>query len=294
MHPMRHLRRALLILFAVAVLAASWGLRPEIAARERVQQGLTRALASFAAARALGGVLAVAAGTGVTVQPLGVGVALAPGRVLEPLREMADQCASVLLAASVAFGVQLLLLSIGAHQAVALALSAAVLAWLLLQWQPRRADGRMARAASSVLLVLLLARFAVPLAALGNEAVFWAVMADEHRQAVATVRQSGRALDAAQAAVAVPREAEGEHWLERMRRKLPAVPDPAAAFARMQQAAEDAVDKMVRLVAIFAVQTVVLPLVFWWVFVQVGRALLSGRTGLSVPEGHGPGAAGTQ
>lgn len=273
------LRRLLLAVLAAAVLAATWAARPEIAARAQVQQGLARALASFAAARTLGGVLAVAAGTGVTVQPLGVGVALAPGRILEPLREMVDQCAALLLAASVAFGVQLLLLSIGAHPAVALALTAAVLAWLALQWRPARPgqpDGRALRAVSAVLLALLLARFAVPLAALGNEAVFRAVMAGEHGQAVAAVQQSGRELGAAQAAAAPAKEAADEPWLDRLRRRLPAVPDPAAAFERMQQAAERAVEKMVRLVAIYAVQTVVLPLAFLWAMLRVGRTLLGG------------------
>jgi hypothetical protein len=280
------LRRFFLVLFAVAVLAGSWAFHPGTAARAQVQQGLTRALASFAAARALGGVLAVAAGTGVTVQPLGVGVALAPGRILEPLREMVDQCASVLLAASVAFGIQLLLLSIGAHPAVALALSAAVLAWLLLQWQPRRGDGRLGRAVSSVLLALLLARFAVPLAAWGHEAVFRAVMAGEHAQAVATVQRSGREIDAAQAAVESPQDAAGEHWLDRMRRKLPAVPNPAAAFERMQRTAEAAVEQMVRLVAVFAVQTVVLPLLFLWMLARAGGWLLGAAP--AIRRAHAP------
>jgi hypothetical protein len=43
----------------------------------------------------------------------GIGVGTAPGQVLQPINELVDQFATAMLAASVAFGVQRVLLDVG-------------------------------------------------------------------------------------------------------------------------------------------------------------------------------------
>ena len=121
-------RKLLLALLAVAV-ACAW-LRPlDDLAGAQAQAGFKRAVASFATARALNAVISVVQGTELSVQPLGVGVTLTPGQMLDPLNDLVERFSDLMLAASVAFGVQLLLIEVGMHWGMSLALTLVAFAW---------------------------------------------------------------------------------------------------------------------------------------------------------------------
>jgi hypothetical protein len=173
------------------------GSRPSTPAREQVNDGLKRALTTFAAARALGAVVSVAQGTQVDATPGGVGVSFAPGQALKPLNELIEQFAAVMLAASVSFGIQLMLLNIGAHHLMSWLVSGVALAWVAWRWQ----RGRSPRWLQSLLIGLLLVRFAVPLSAVANEGIYRAFMADDYQAALSGIEKSPTAVvDATQEA----------------------------------------------------------------------------------------------
>lgn len=285
------LKRALLLLVAAAVLAGCWLLPLEPLAREQLRAGLQRSLTAFAAARALGAVLSVAQGTQLDVKPAGVGLSLAPGQALKPLNELVDRFAAVMLAASVAFGIQLLMLGIGGHGAVSVALTAVLLAWLVLRWQaagaPGAADGTAARAdappaigpaaaasrtlrwLSPVFAGLLLVRFAVPAVGLANEGVYRAVMAGEYQSALAVIEASPDQV-AGRAPHAEPKD---DGLLERLRRWSERATDLRAGYEAILQAAGEWTRTMVRLIALLVVQTVLLPLGFLWLMWRLARAI---------------------
>lgn len=252
------LRRVCLVLLAVAVLAGCWLVPLDRAARDQVGDGLQRALTAFAAARALGAVISVAQGTHIDLKPAGVGVGFAPGQVLQPLNELVDRFAAVMLAASVAFGIQLLLLNIGAHELVSAGVSAAVMVWLVLRWRDR--GEKTARWLRPVLVALLLVRFAVPLAGLASEAVYRGFMANEYRSAMTTIEKSPAAVIGR---TPEPPGAE-KNMLERIREWAQELPDLKAGYEAILKAASDWTAKIVSLIALFIVQTALLPLAFLW------------------------------
>ena len=93
------LQRAYLLLIAVLVFVGCWVAPIDAPARAQVNDGLKRALTTFAAARALGAVVSVAQGTQVDATPGGVGVSFAPGQALQRYRgERADRQLQHLLA----------------------------------------------------------------------------------------------------------------------------------------------------------------------------------------------------
>ncbi|HEX6363923.1 MAG TPA: hypothetical protein VFZ93_13265, partial [Albitalea sp.] len=152
-------------LIAVLVVALAW-LRPmDRLAEEHLKAGVQRALTTYAVARTLNGVISVAQETGVSVQPAGVGMTFAPGQLLDPLNDLVEQFSGVMLAASVSFGIQLILLHLGGSAAVSALLTVGVAAFALLAWTGRPVP----RWASRLLLALVLVRFAVPLAATASE-----------------------------------------------------------------------------------------------------------------------------
>lgn len=269
------IRRFLLILLAAAVLIGCWLVPIDRSAREQVETGLQRALTAFAAARVLGAAISVAQGTQVDVTPGGFGVSLAPGQALQPLNELVDRFAAIMLAASVAFGIQLLLLNIGAHDFVSVAVSTTVLALVALRWRDRpgrdiQDDGWLLKWMQPVVVALLLVRFAVPLSALANEALYRSFMADDYRTALASIEESkaaaSRALETQQ-----PKD---ESLLDQIKRFPRLLIDLKTSYDRILNSASDWAAKIVRLIALFVLQTVVLPIGFMWFAWRLAKAVV--------------------
>lgn len=259
------LRRLFLLLLAAAVLAGAWFTPMDRVAHSQVEAGFQRALTAFAAARALGAVISVAQGTQVEVTPAGVGLSFAPGQALQPLNELVDRFGAVMLAASVAFGIQLLLLNIGGHVVVSALASAAVLLWVALRW---RRGAPAPRWLQPVVVGLLLVRFAVPLGALANEAVYRGFMADDYRAALSTIERSP---DAVIGSTTATPPAQDTGFIERIRQWAQGLPDLKSGYDAILNAASDWAGKMVRLIAVFALQTVVLPIGFLWLSWRLAR-----------------------
>ena len=250
-----------LVAVLVAVLLSAWVFPPDAMARRDTEAGLQRAVATFAAARALHAVLSVAQGTQVAVQPAGVGLTLAPGQALQPVTELVQQFSTLMLVACLAFGVQWLLLPITAHWAMSLAVSVAAAAWVASRW---RGDSPGSRRLAPLLVGLLLLRFAVPVIAAGNELTYRVFLADDYRVAQAAIGGAAGPVGL----LPVPQAGEGAGWWERLR-GLPAEAGALLGKAREVAAtaadiAAHAVDHLLRLLAVFVLQTLVLPLVFLW------------------------------
>src|SRR5512138_1985025 len=112
--------RGVLAVVVAALIALAWIAPAENPAHEQVDAGLQRALVSFATARALNAVISLAQGTEVALHPAGFGINLSIGETLDPVNDLVERFAELMLVASVAFGVQKVLLTIGAHWIVTL------------------------------------------------------------------------------------------------------------------------------------------------------------------------------
>lgn len=257
------LRRCGLVVLAGLVLFFAWRLPIDDAAQGQVKQDLTRSLKVFAIARALESGLSVVQSINVEIKLFGNGVGVSPGQVLRPVQQFVDRFAELMLAASVAFGIQLLLLQIGAHWVVSALLSAAVFMIVLAHW---RQHGPPIRLLQAVLVFLLLVRFAVPLCVVANGLVYKTLMESEYEDAVKVLEQSPdtQPANAGHDGGVLKRIKE---WFERMK-------DLSERVDAILKSADDWAARMVRLLALFAVQTIVLPLAFLWIFWRVCKSIV--------------------
>lgn len=275
---MQRLRLVIPVLVLVAVLLGAWVFKPDAFAEAQTQVGLNRAVATFATARALHAVLSVAQGTQIAVEPGGLGAVFAPGQALKPVTEMLEQFSTLMLGACIALGVQLLMLKIGAHVAVSVAVSVAVAAWVLLRW--REAADPLAGASrrlAPVVVLLLLMRFAVPLMAVGNEAVFRMFLQDEYTQAQDRIALSK------DAATARPADQPGGFWAsmkDMIERGRTTVEQARNGVQQMQEMAGRAIEHLLRLLAVFVLQVLVLPLLFFWGLWRALKALTGPAAGM--------------
>jgi hypothetical protein len=256
-------RRLLIIALAAALALLAWLPFTQQAGVESARAGLQRALLTYASARAIDAVISVAQQTELTLQPGGVGPGFGVGQALEPLDDLIEQFSALMQWVLVAFGSQIMLSRLGAHGAVSLLLTLALGAIALLVWQRRAVP----RALGRVALALLIVRFAVPLYAVGSEALHRHVLAQPYQAAQAALERSRDGIGPVRPAPAVPPPAPGADapWYERVlpdwarKAELPRMPDVASIGQRVEQG----IERLVDLAVLFLFETVALPLAFF-------------------------------
>jgi hypothetical protein len=262
---MPRIRRYALALFMLAAVACAWLAPLDAPAAGQVDAGLKRALISFASARALNAVISVAQGTELSVQPLGVGVTLTPGQLLDPVNDLIEKFSTLMLAASVAFGVQKALIAMGGWWAVSLVLSAVALGWAWLYLRQRAIPVWLSRA----LVIMLMLRFAIPVVTLGSDLLWQKFLASDYQAS-----QQGIDSTSTQAAkLAPPPVAQSQGMLDRMKSWLADNADVRARFEELKQAAEQATEHIIRLIVVFLLQTLVIPLLLLWALYALARGV---------------------
>ena len=263
---------------ALALLVAlSWWPALDRFATGTVDAALTRALAAFAVARGINGAISVAQSAEVSLEPGGVGVSLAPGEVLDPVNDLVEQFSTLMLTASASLGLQKLLVGASVWLPIKVALSAAALAWLALEWSGR--GGGALRWVRLGALFLLALRLAVPLSALASEGVYRALLADEYERSAAVLDDTLALLDEQGEALRPPPPPPDASLLDRARAlvgEAGAAIDVRGRLEQLEATATAATRHMVNLVAVFTVQTVLLPLGFLWLLLR-GLRLFAGR-----------------
>ena len=249
-------RRALVAFTMAAVTACAWLAPLDAPAMRQVDAGLKRALVSFATARLLNAVISVAQGTEASVQPFGVGVTFAPGQILDPVNDLVEQFSHLMLAASVAFGIQKALISIGSYWPVSLALSAAALGWWWCQLRRPQVPPWLSR----LLVILLMLRFAVPVVTLGSDLLWQKFLAADYAASQQLIdNTTGQASQLNPAAAA-----DNRGLIDSMKDWLAKNGDVGKHFENLKRAAEQATEHIIKLIVIFVLQTLVIPLLLLW------------------------------
>ena len=271
----RQIAAALCLALAVA---CAWLAPLDAPATAQVEAGLKRALVSFATARALHGVLSVVQGTQFSAQPLGVGVTLTPGQLLAPVNDLVKHFSDLMLAASVAFGVQKAVIAIGSYWLISAALTAVALAWGWVYFRQQRVRPWL----SKVLVVLLMARFAIPVVVIGTDAIWQKFLAADYVATQTAIDSaSGQAQKLGPPVVAAT---ENTSIVDKARQWMSGVTDVKARFEDIKLAAERAVEQIIRLMVIFLLQTLILPVLLLWGL----YAFVKGLTGISPRPGLRP------
>lgn len=263
---MQTARRVILALSVAIMILCSWFAPLDSAAIQQVDAGLKRALVSFATARALNAVISVAQGTEVSVQPFGFGVNFAPGQLLDPVNDLVEQFSNLMLVASVAFGVQKVLIGIGAYWLISLALTTAALGWAWLYFRQRQPPGWLSR----MLVILLMLRFAVPVVTITTDLLFQKFLAADYET-------SQQVIDTATGQVArlnppIPVPSENQGMLEKMKGWWSENVDVKTRFDNLKHAAEQATEHIIKLIVIFLLQTLLIPLLLIWALYGAARA----------------------
>lgn len=259
-------QRLLLAAAMIAVLIGlSWTGLIERSAEQQQAQMLTRALVTFGIARSLNGIISVIQETEIALQPAGVGVTLAPGQILDPVNDLIERFSWVMLVSAASMGIQRLLLEMSLWPWMTLILAAAALGWLAVQL--RSSNPNIRAVAGRVLLLAVFIRFAVPVVMLANHLVYGLFLEPAYTEANTELTQTRDDLTRLQSQA--DSEIAERGWFDRtidqlrIRERLDSY---QSLFSRL---AENVVD----LVAVFVLQTILLPLLFLWALLRLWKSL---------------------
>lgn len=291
-------RGVVLAVLLFLAIAACWPALDE-PAMNQVNAGMTRALSTFAAARALNGAISLAQGTEITAG-FGAELTLSVGQVLDPINDLVESFSNVMLLASVAFGIEKVLLAIGQYVYVKAGLVCVLALWgtLYALGKPRP------RSLDIALILMLMVRFAVPVVTLGSNAIYEHFLQTEYKQGAAGLKVATETVDAtisslrgqSNAAAPIPApapepQAEGffspfRGVFDSINQKLDSLVQSAKATAKkfdprpyldtLQSQAAQATQHMIDLIVVFLLQTVLVPLVLVWGMYAALRSALTG------------------
>lgn len=237
-----------------------------------------QALLTYTAARTLDAAISLAEGTLVAVEPAGVGITVSAGEVLEPLDDLVEQFSSVLLVSTTSLGIQSLLVRASAWWGVTTLLLLFLVARVATAFVPDRVHPGVRRVVGVGTAILLACRFAMPLYALGTTLVFERFLEPSQTEAVQAIDETSG--DVRQIERLDDEDPQGSwmgrvsNWFAGTVQRLD-VPARVEAFrARVSRATEH----IMHLVAIFVLQTILLPLVFLWMLPKAVRAMIPRRS----------------
>jgi len=259
-------RRIATIVLVALLALASWSTPLDSAAGEQVDSVLTRALVTFATARGINAVISVLQSGQVGAQ-VGVGMSVKPGELLDPVNDLIETFADVMLAVTVALGVHKILLAIGAYWVVPLALSACAALLLIAGLR-----GGPPRWLSQAFVLLVLLRFAVPVATVGSDMLFTRFLEPGYESS----QQALDAIEGRSAEVAgqqAPDESD-DSLLAKLRRMYSEGTGLQERAEAIGEAAGRIAEHTSNLIVVFVLQTIAFPVVLLWLLWQVARRLV--------------------
>ncbi len=264
-----------------AAIAALSGLIDDTG-RRYADEAFSRALITFAIARTLNGVISVAQGTEVAIEPGGVGVNFTVGQVLDPINDLVERFSAVMLIATSSLGLQNILLRMTTWWGTSLALILAVVFAPVVLWWPKLDQSTLKPLALRVLLVTVFLRFAVPILVIGSNLVFDTFLAAEQAAASQALDATRSEIEQITENVTTPESDAGDQSvIERLGAMLDSSLDSlniGNRLDRLRDRVSNVSEHIINLIVIFLLQTIILPLVFLWLFVELLKLLAARAT----------------
>jgi hypothetical protein len=279
--PLRRQRLLIAVFAVVPLIVAVTGLL-DVPSRGYAEAALTRSLVTFAIARTLDGAISVAQGTEVAVEPGGVGVNFALGQALDPINDLVERFSAAMLVATSSLALQGVLLKMSEWWVVNLALGVAAALALAVAWKPAWLGWIGTRTAVRALAILVFVRFAVPVFVLGSTLVFDTFLAGQEQAANDALTATGREIEELTEEPAAP-ESAAPSLTERLGNlvddSLQAL-DVRDRVAALRESVSLGVRHIVDLIVIFALQAIILPIVFLWLFAEALKKIAARTTHL--------------
>jgi hypothetical protein len=272
-----------LIWLVVAILACSSALgvllgktplvRLDQRAASYIENTMTRAAYTFAIVRGLNGMISVIQGTEVAVSPAGIGLTLTVGEILDPINDLAERFSWIMLVSTTSLGIQRILMEMSDWLGLQVLLTAGMFLLAVSVW--RQFWGSIDLRSLGVRLVMLavVVRLLIPAVALASETIydrFLNVQYEEATQTLMNIKDELQQVDPTAANDKTTPSTTGKlsevrRWLAETQKWF----DLRAKIDHLSTKLEHFTTDTVRLMVVFILQTILIPLFTLWALVKL-------------------------
>ena len=254
-------------------------------ATEYVDASLIRASAAFLLARSLNGIISVFQESEIQLEPGGVGVSVALGQALDPINDLIERFSWVMLASLTSLGIQKILIQVGAWFSISIVLSLGLLFLLADLWIGDSVPVNFRRVGGTLVLLSVLIRFAVPAMAFLNNQVYETILKNEYEESSSIIGDSAEKLkkinapdiSASQQEYPIEDQENSNSWLSKagsiVKNSIKAI-DFKGKYESIKNISTGIVDHIVKLIVVFLINTILLPLLFLYGFLKLARIFI--------------------
>ena len=266
------IKKVTITLLLLLLVLLSTSERLDLNSSEQLDTALTRSLSTFAVARGLNSLVSMVQGTEINISPVGLGATFTPGQLLDPVNDMVERFSWVMLMSSVSIGVQEAMLHLGKTTLFKLLFALVALLLLAQLWFKGLRLPWSLEKSLKVMLLLALLRFSVPLLVWLNETVYEAVLEQEYTHAYAEVVMTSSEVNTMVTELQMKKATleEERSFMDRFN-----VSQQYDDFKRELKASVDAfiiafneaMESMIRLITVFVLNAIIIPLLALWLFI---------------------------
>lgn len=271
------IKSSLSLIILLFLMTAYFGWLDRVA-QQQTQKGLNRALLSYGLARGLNGVISVAQGTELAFEPIGVGMTFTPGQILDPVNDLVERFSWLVLASGGALGVQNILLLISSWSGFSFFLLAVSMLVIVLIWKPHLFSESIRIKITKILAILIILRFAIPMVAIVNELIYTQFLQPQYIEAKINIQSTVNSIQTPENNNPIVESDPG--IIEQVKNVYHSANDALDIKSQldklktsMSELTKDALNMMV----VFVVQTLLLPLVFLWLILQLIKYVIQCR-----------------
>ncbi len=253
-------------------------------------EAIDKAVVAYATCRVINASVSIIQESYLNLEPAGMGISLAVGQALDPLDDMTERLSDVLVTAITSLGVEKLAYEIGvsvAPQVIAIFL----LIFSLLIWFENEKIAALQKNTVRFLLLILIARFALPLSAIVNNYLQEHFFADEIAKTNKELQVGTAELDRLKE-LTLP-EIDGmlgtiKNSTSFIQRKSAEFKD---AFTATVNNSKNIIENLLALtflfVGVFLIQVIFLPIITFWLLVKCANSLFGANAPIILQHARG-------
>ena len=255
-------------LFMIFALVMSLSLGVDDSAKEMQDQAFDRALVSFGLAKGLNAVISLLQGTELSFTPVGVGVNFSVGEILDPFNDMVERFSWIMLFATVSIGIQKIVLTLSSTLFMQVALLLSVATSLTLLWVEKFKHSNIIKLSLKMFTFFLILRFSAVVFVYLSATIHTSVLEGEYMQASQVVENTRVELDNLNNKnKLIAKEQKEEGFFSGLSSKYDEVLENlniSKQLESMHESIENASNNIIKLITVFVVETILLPLLYFW------------------------------
>lgn len=260
------------ILF-ILVLLLSLSFSLDSTAMDMQDEAFERAMITFGLAKGLNGVISLIQGTELSFTPVGIGLNFSVGEVLDPFNDMVERFSWVMLGASVSLGIQKLLLILSSKIFLQVAISLSVLSSIFFIWQKRVVNHTYFIFSLRVFILLFVLRFGAIFFTYSSELFYNSLLNDEYNASSVVLQSTQSKLEELQSEnknIVEPKKESSWYELDvsAKYKELKGQLNISQKLDDLKASIEEASRNIIKIITIFIVQTILMPLLFLWFFIH--------------------------